>query len=352
MKSVKVNTSKEYEIIIGQDLLKNAGKLVKDKVGFSKVLIITDDVVDELYGKITVDSFKREGFTVEKYVIAHGEQSKNAQNLVSIVSFLAEKQYTRSDIIIALGGGVVGDISGFCAATYMRGVRFVQVPTTLLAAVDSSVGGKTAVDLPQGKNLFGAFWQPSLVICDTNTLDTLSEKIYSDGVAEIIKYGMIYDKNLFDTVKSGVWDREEIIARCVEIKRNVVNCDEYENGVRQILNFGHTFGHGIETLSNFNLTHGACVAIGMTVLTYALLCSGEVDNELYSELIDALKKNNLPCSTEFDGEDIYNKVISDKKRNGDFINLIVVKEIGKAEIAKTDLETVKKLLNSGVKCGK
>ena len=352
MKNIIVNTSKEYEVIIGQNILKDVGKIVKEKVGFSKVCIITDDVVDKIYGESTVVSFINEGFSVDKYVIIHGEQSKNSKNFLEIISFLAEKQYTRTDVIVALGGGVVGDLAGFCAATYMRGIRFVQIPTTLLAAVDSSVGGKTAVDLPQGKNLLGAFWQPSLVMCDTNTLDTLNEKNYADGVAEIIKYGMIYDKKLFDTVKTGTWNREEIIARCIKIKRDVVNCDEFENGLRQILNFGHTFGHGIETLSNFELTHGESVAIGMSVLTYSLTDKGEVDNEVYYELINALKNNNLPYTTEFSADDIFNKVINDKKRNGDFINIIVVKEIGNAEIVKTDLKTINNLLDTGVKCGK
>ncbi len=352
MKIVKVNASKEYEVIIGQNLLKNAGKLVKEKVAFSKICIITDDVVDELYGNETVLSFANEGFLVKKYVITNGEQSKNTENLINIVSFLAENHFTRSDIIVALGGGVVGDLAGFCAATYMRGIRFVQMPTTLLAAVDSSVGGKTAVDLPQGKNLFGAFWQPSLVICDTDTLDTLKSEVYADGVAEIIKYGMIYDCNLFNKVKTGIWDKVEIISRCVEIKRDVVNCDEFENGLRQILNFGHTFGHGIEALSEFKLTHGSCVAIGLCVLTKALVHKGEVNESVYNLLIEALENNNLPTSTDFGAEEIFEKVISDKKRDGDYINLIVVEEIGKAKIEKTNLNTIKKLLILGVKCEK
>lgn len=350
MKIVRINASKEYEVIIGQNILKDAGKLVKEKVDFSKVCIITDDTVDSLYGNSTVNSFEKEGFSVIKYVIPNGEQSKNTQNLINIVSFLAENHFTRADLIVALGGGVVGDLAGFCAATYMRGIRFVQIPTTLLAAVDSSVGGKTAVDLPQGKNLFGAFWQPSLVICDTDTLDTLKSETYADGVAEIVKYGMIYDKNLFDTVKSGTWNRIEVISRCVEIKRDVVNSDEFENGLRQILNFGHTFGHGIESLSNFRLTHGSCVAIGMCVLTYALMQKGEINKSIYDSLKEALINNKLPVSTDYNADDIFDKVTTDKKRKGDYINLIVVKEIGKAEIKKTDLETIKNLIKSGVKC--
>lgn len=350
MKTVNVNASKKYEVIIGNDLIENAGKLIKEKVGFSKICIVTDDTVDSLYGNKTVKALENEGFSVKKYVIPHGEQSKNADNLFKIVSFLAEENFTRNDVLVALGGGVVGDLTGFCAATYMRGIRFVQMPTTLLAAVDSSVGGKTAVDLPQGKNLFGAFWQPSLVICDTDTLDTLSEEIFADGTAEIIKYGMIFDKELFDTVKSGMWNREEVIAKCVEIKRDIVNVDEFENGIRQILNFGHTFGHGIEALSDFQLSHGHCVAIGMAMITYALLEKGEIAKETYNGLIEALNKNNIPVSCDFDYESIYNKVMLDKKSYSGGIKLITVREIGKAQIEETDLLTVKELLKTGVKC--
>ncbi len=350
MIKIKVNTSKAYEVLIGENLIKDAGKLVKEKVAFAKICIITDDTVDALYGKKTVESFENEGFTVEKFVIPHGEQSKNAENLIKIVSFLAEKSFNRSDIIVALGGGVVGDLAGFCAATYMRGIKFVQMPTTLLAAVDSSVGGKTAVDLPQGKNLFGAFWQPSLVICDTDTLTTLSEEIYADGIAEIIKYGMIYDKKLFDIVKSGSWDRNKVIARCVEIKRDVVNEDEFENGLRQILNFGHTFGHAVEALSKFELSHGHSVAIGMAMITYALMEKGEASHNVYDELVKALINNSLPINCQFDSESIYEKVIMDKKSKSDGINLILVKEIGKAQIEKTDFNTINELIKTGVKC--
>lgn len=348
MKNVKVNTSKEYDVIIGQNILEKAGQLVKDKVGFARICIVTDDTVDGLYGSIVVESFMKSGFSVEKIVVPHGEQSKNAENLFMIVNSLAQMRFTRSDMLVALGGGVVGDLTGFCAATYMRGIRFIQIPTTLLAAVDSSVGGKTAVDLPNGKNLFGAFWQPSLVICDTDTLDTLTEEIYADGTAEIIKYGMIYDKTLFDKVKSGNWDRCEIISRCVEIKRDIVNEDEFEKGLRQILNFGHTFGHGIEALSNFQFTHGYCVAIGMAMITRSLVKNGEIDESIYNVLVDSLKANKLPVSCDFDAESIFNMVTSDKKRNGNAINLIVVKEIGKCEIKKTELDKIKELIKLGL----
>ncbi len=348
MKIVEINTSNPYDVLIGQNILKNAGALVKEKVGFSRICIITDDTVDSFYGNKTVESFEKAGFEVEKIVIPHGEQSKSCEILFNIVNTLAKMRFTRSDMLVALGGGVVGDLTGFCAATYMRGIRFIQIPTTLLAAVDSSVGGKTAVDLPAGKNLFGAFWQPSLVICDTDTLDTLTDETYADGTAEIIKYGMIYDRDLFDKVKSGKWDRVEVISRCVEIKRDVVNEDEFEKGLRQILNYGHTFGHGVEALSDFTITHGSCVAIGMCMVTRALVKKDEINASVYKELEKSLKANKLPVSCTFDAESIFQMVTADKKRSGNTINLIVVKEIGKYEIQKVELDKIKELISLGL----
>ena len=348
MKTVTVNASIKYDILIDSGLLDKAGEIVKDKFGINKICIITDDTVDGLYGEKTVNSFKEQGFFVEKIVIPHGEQSKNIDNFINIIRELAKMHFTRNDMLVSLGGGVVGDLCGFCAATYMRGIRFIQMPTTLLAAVDSSVGGKTAIDLPEGKNLFGAFWQPSLVLCDTDTLKTLTKEIYADGCAEIVKYGMIYDKNLFDMVKSGIFDESLVIARCVEIKRDIVNEDEFDNGIRQILNFGHTFGHGIESLSNFEVSHGEGVAIGMAIITNALKNSGKVKEEVYSELVEALNNNNLPTTFKCSYEELFDKVIGDKKRIGDYINLILVKEIGKAEICKTELNKIKELIRIGM----
>jgi 3-dehydroquinate synthase len=348
MKTVRVEASVSYDVIIGQGLISRIGEIVKEQLGLCKICIITDDTVDALYGEKTVKSFTEFGYDVEKIVIPHGEQSKNATNLFDIVNKLAEMRFTRKDMLVALGGGVVGDLTGFCAATYMRGIRFVQVPTTLLAAVDSSVGGKTAVDLPAGKNLFGAFWQPSLVICDTDTLDTLSKEIYADGTAEIIKYGMICDCQLFETVSKGAWDREKVISRCVELKRDVVNRDEFENGLRQILNYGHTFGHAVETLSNFNLTHGTCVAIGMCMICRALVKKGEMDNSVYEKLKNSLKNNNLPTEYECDTNELFEIVGGDKKRAGNAINLIVVKNIGEAEIIKMELDEIKRLIEIGM----
>jgi 3-dehydroquinate synthase len=211
----------------------------------------------------------------------HGEKSKNSVTYINLLNFLAENHITRTDALLALGGGVVGDLTGFAAATFLRGIKFIQCPTTLLAMVDSSVGGKTAIDLECGKNLAGAFYQPSVVICDITTLDTLSEKIFYDGCAEVIKYGVIASEELFEICRDGFKDNiEEIIYRCVSIKRDIVMEDEFDTGMRQLLNFGHTIGHGIEACSKYYITHGTAVAIGMVLITKAAvkmnMCNEEV----------------------------------------------------------------------------
>ena len=224
MQEVTVHASRDYRILIGTGLLPRLGQEAARCVKGRKVCIVSETNVYPHHGAAAEESLKSAGFTVVSYVFSAGESSKNGQNYLTLLNFLAENQLTRADLLIALGGGVVGDLCGFAAATYLRGVAFIQVPTTLLAAVDSSVGGKTAIDLPAGKNLAGAFYQPSLVLCDTNTLSTLPDEIFRDGCAEVIKYGILYDRNFFDYLRStGVsFDREKVIRRCVELKRDVI----------------------------------------------------------------------------------------------------------------------------------
>ena len=261
---IRVTASGSYDIIICRNELDQVGHAVKEVIKKGKIAILTDDKVDKLYGEVVIDSLLRSGFKCDKFVIINGESSKNMGCLTDFVNFLASKQITRDDAVLALGGGVVGDIAGFAAAIFLRGIKYIQVPTTLLAAVDSSVGGKTAVDISAGKNLVGSFHQPSLVYCDISTLDTLEPDIMRDGFAEVIKYGIIMDKNLFQKVlEPPVKNLKEVITRCVEIKCNVVNADEFDKGARQLLNFGHTVGHAIELLSDFSISHGSAVAAGM-----------------------------------------------------------------------------------------
>ncbi len=302
MKTVTVNASKAYDIKIGPGLLSSLGAEAAALGKAKKVAIVSETKVYPLYGKLAEESLEAAGLEVVSFVFPAGEESKCAATYLELLNFLADNKLTRTDLIVALGGGVVGDLAGFAAATYLRGIRFIQIPTTLLAAVDSSVGGKTAIDLSAGKNLVGAFWQPSLVLCDTDTLTSLPLGIFLDGCAEVIKYGILYDEAFFSYLESTgpEFDREAVIARCVEMKRDVVMEDEFDTGARMKLNLGHTIGHGVEASSNFTLSHGKSVAIGMAIVSRASHCS---DND---RIIGILKQFGLPTTTSTGAETLLN----------------------------------------------
>ena len=256
MNSVTISASREYTIHIGSGLIDQIGTYARQIVSPCKVAIISDSHVWPLYGDAVRNSLSASDFQTVNFVFSAGEESKNASTYIQILNFLAENRLTRSDLIIALGGGVTGDITGFAAATYLRGIRYIQIPTSLLAMVDSSVGGKTAIDLPAGKNLVGAFYQPSAVLCDIDTLSTLPQDVFIDGCAEVIKYGVLYDPGLFSHLEQNglSFDREYVITRCVELKKAVVMEDEFDTGNRQMLNLGHTIGHAIEALSEYQIS--------------------------------------------------------------------------------------------------
>ena len=334
MQEVTVHASRDYRILIGTGLLPRLGQEAARCIKGRKVCIVSETNVYPHHGAAAEESLKEAGFTVVSYVFSAGESSKNGQNYLTLLNFLAENQLTRVDLLIALGGGVVGDLCGFAAATYLRGVAFIQVPTTLLAAVDSSVGGKTAIDLPAGKNLAGAFYQPSLVLCDTNTLSTLPDEIFRDGCAEVIKYGILYDRNFFDYLRStGVsFDREKVIRRCVELKRDVVAEDEFDTGARMKLNLGHTVGHGIEAKSQFAVSHGKAVAIGTAIVSRAAAKCGMLSQADANVIVDILNAYGLPTTTEYSVEELAHFMLSDKKRSGGTVNLIIPREIGRYSV--------------------
>jgi len=344
MRIVTVNASKRYEIKIGPGLLSAVGAEAKQLGRAETVCIVSESRVWPLYGDAVTESLEHAGFRVLSYVFPAGEESKNAAVYLSLVNFLAEHKLTRSDLIVALGGGVVGDLAGFAAATFLRGIRFIQIPTTLLAAVDSSVGGKTAIDLPAGKNLCGAFCQPSLVLCDTDTLISLPDAVFRGGCAEVIKYGILYDPQLFSYLEdTGLsFDREAVIARCVELKRDVVMEDEFDTGERMKLNLGHTIGHGVEARSNFTLSHGESVAIGMAIVSRASQCP---DN---GRILNLLEKFGLPTSTEYPLEDLYAYTLSDKKRSGSTLKLIIPRSIGNCEVVPTPINELKSFIQAGL----
>ncbi len=344
METVKVGTSRTYEIHIEEGLLDRVAEECSAVLHSEKALLLTDSNVKPLYGEAVYRSLTEAGYQVTEYVIPAGEESKNTEQYLKIVSTLAKEGFSRSDAIVALGGGVVGDLAGFCASSYLRGIPFVQIPTTLLACVDSSVGGKTAVNLPEGKNLLGAFYQPCLVLIDPLTLKTLTPAVYADGMAEVIKYGMIRDPELFDALEKHAWTDTQIITRCVTIKSRVVAEDEFDNGCRLLLNYGHTIGHAIEKCSHFEVSHGSAVAIGMAVMARA-----EEGGAALSKRLDAvLKGYGLPTVCEFSAEELYLAAMADKKRRNQTLHIITVPMLGNGTIVTIPVEELRAYLQRGL----
>lgn len=347
MKKIIVNAHTSYNIFIGGGLLEKAGELISQTEKTKKCVIVTDSNIEPLYGDKVKSILEKSGFTVSVFVVPAGETSKSHFQLIALYNFLIKKDITRSDFLVALGGGVVGDLTGFCAATYLRGIDYVQIPTTLLAQVDSSVGGKTAVNIDAGKNLVGAFKQPSLVITDTDTLSTLSEEIFAEGMGEVIKYGMIRSKALFNELLKGnpMDGLEEIIAECVSIKRDVVQNDEFDTGERMILNFGHTFGHAIEKKAGYGkIPHGKAVAIGMYMITSAAEKMGGAQEGTAEMLKACLRANNLPYKFDIEPNELYSLSIGDKKRTTNKTRILICPEVGRCEILPMNLEQYKDFL--------
>lgn len=350
MREVIVRASTEYAILIGRGLLAQTGAEIAKRIQPCKAAIITDTTVEKLYAAQVEHSLAQAGFTTCRFAYPAGEGSKNIHTLSDILEFLAEEEVTRQDIIVALGGGVAGDMAGFAAAVYQRGIRFVQVPTTFLAAVDSSVGGKTAIDLKAGKNMAGAFYQPHLVLCDVDTLSTLPEEIFADGIAETLKYGVIGDAALFEKTASGDFKKEleEIIETCVKMKRDIVMEDEFDTGLRQLLNLGHTLGHAIEKESGFTLSHGHAVAIGMYLIARVSGKRGLAAAGLAEQIKTALEQNGLPVAAPYAAEEIAAGVCKDKKRRGGEISFVFPTKIGHCEIIKIPVTEVAALVEEAL----
>lgn len=348
MQKITVDTKKSYDIYVGEHLLAQTAQLLGEITSFAQVVIVTDDIVADLYLDTVKQSFPDQSI-VSSFVIKNGEQSKNAENLLALYDFMAEQNITRSDLVIALGGGVVGDLTGFCASSFLRGIKYVQIPTTLLAQVDSSVGGKTAINIKAGKNLVGSFYQPIAVLCDTATLSTLSDPIFSDGVAEIIKYGCIYDRTLFDRI-SEIRNKEtleQIIVRCIEIKAEIVKQDEFDLGLRMILNFGHTLGHAVEKYYDFTTyTHGQGVAIGMVKITALSEAAGYTQKGTTKQIVSLLKQFQLPTTCALPDKKALELCCHDKKNINNAIHLILLKEIGSCIVQKMRIEELSSFLNT------
>ncbi len=338
MKTLAVNTSRPYEIKIGRGSLDQAGVLCRQAIpNARKLTIVTDSRVLPLYLARTADSLEQMGFQIQCLTIPAGEASKSAEQLVILWEKMMAFGMTRTDAVVALGGGVVGDLAGFAAATLLRGVDYVQIPTTLLSQVDSSVGGKVAIDLRAGKNLAGAFWQPSLVIIDPGCLDTLPDRTFSDGMAEVIKYGCILDRKLFELLnrcgsRVRVMERiVDVVYTCCDLKRRVVVEDERDTGLRQLLNFGHTVGHAFELAGHYETwTHGQGVAAGMNWAAQLGVELGVTPPATVECIQELLKKFDLPLDIPCPWETMTEAVGLDKKNAGDHISLIVLEKLGQA----------------------
>lgn len=348
-RTVKINVNKEYDVIIESGILPYCGKIVKEKLGDCRIAVITDSNVADLYLKTVLSSLAEEKLPTEHYIFNAGEKSKNISTLADILEFLADNKLTRSDAVIALGGGVTGDIAGFAASVYLRGVKFIQIPTTLLAAVDSSVGGKNAVDLNAGKNLAGTFKQPDAVICDPMTLSTLSEKEFSNGLAEAIKYGVIFSEQLFEYFENDqIEDNlDAIIEKCVVFKGKTVEKDEFDTGERKLLNLGHTIGHAIEKCSNYTIPHGFAVAAGMAMTARAGEKCGITNIGTANRIENLMKRLSLPISTTFDSSSLTAAALSDKKRSGNKITLVIPEKIGKCILKEIAVDDIEDFINKG-----
>ena len=334
MTVIPVSLDKGYQVHIGRGLLTRAGALIRSVSAARTVALISDDRVYPLYGTALADSLAAAGFAVVSFTFPNGERSKNLRTYCDILDFLAQNRLSRTDLVVALGGGVVGDLAGFAAATYLRGIGCVQIPTTLLAAVDSSVGGKTGVDLPAGKNLAGAFAQPRLVLCDPDTFETLEPAVFRDGCAEVIKYGLLGDRDFFDSLlrTPAAQQIETVVASCVRMKRDLVQRDPFDTGDRRLLNLGHTVGHAVETCSDYTVSHGAAVAMGMAAITRAAVKQNICTEDTLTAVLDILNRYDLPTELPYTAARLAEAAASDKKIAGGAVHLILPETVGRCRI--------------------
>ena len=347
MDSVCVHSSKNYDVEIGSGLLDTCGEEISKVTKSKHCALISDSNVDLIYGERVLKSLKEAGFTVHKFVFPSGEKYKTTKTYIDILEFLADMSFDRQDSIIALGGGVASDMAGYAAATYMRGISLINIPTTLLAMVDASIGGKTAINLGAHKNLVGAFWQPNLVLCDIEVLSTLSAKIFADGCAEVIKYAILDDPEILDLMQDMHSNIEEIITRCIKIKKKYTEEDERETGSRVMLNLGHSIGHAFEVLSEYKVTHGRAVSIGIAGIARSAYANGECSQECVKKIVESLTKANLPTEIDYEPNELVRVMMTDKKRDGDSIKLIIPREIGRCEIRETPYSELANYIASG-----
>lgn len=333
MTRVRVAVNPPYEAAVGAGLLDRLGELLRPLAAGS-VMVVTEENVAPLYLDRAAASLSAAGFAVRTVVLPAGEATKSAQYYVNLLERFAP--LTRSDTVLALGGGVVSDLAGFAAATYLRGIRSVNVPTTLLAMVDAAVGGKTGIDLPTGKNLVGAFCQPALVVCDPTLLTTLPPRELRSGWAEVIKTAILFDPPLFQRLKTGEAATEQVVAACLQHKSAVLSRDVYDRGERQLLNLGHTLGHAVEVCSDYRVTHGEAVAVGIAGMARAFSRDA-------AEIIALLEQFGLPTRTELSPRVLAQAALHDKKRRGDTVTLVIPERIGGCTLRSVPTNTLEEI---------
>ncbi len=359
--TLDIDTPQPYQVHIGTFLLEQAGAITRNVCPRAvRALIITDSNVGPLYAAPVQASLIEAGLSASVATFEAGETHKRIETFSMLLERCAEEELTRSDVIVALGGGVTGDMAGFVAATYMRGIDFIQIPTSLLAMVDSSVGGKTAIDLSAGKNLAGAFWQPKAVLADVGCLGTLSDEQFADGCGEVVKHAVIADADLFSELertpltpallKEDLSRVAFLIARNIDIKRAVVVADEREANMRKLLNFGHSIGHGVEAAEDFRLGHGTCVGIGMVAIASASVTAELCPEDVPERIAKLLMAHGLSLDFSASPETIYNEALHDKKRAGATIDLVIPRGIGAASISSTPLDEFRRILEVGLAC--
>lgn len=350
MKKIHVAASREYDVLIERGILDAAGEeTVRCAPRACLAAVIAGERVFSIYGARLCAALERAGLELAVFTYPGGEGCKTLETYEAILNFLAQRRFGRSDAVVALGGGVTGDMAGFAAATYQRGTALVQIPTTLLAMVDSSVGGKTAVNLGSGKNQVGCFYQPYAVLCDPDTLDTLPEAEYKNGCAEVIKYGVLGSEGFFEELKAtpAAGQAEHVIETCVTMKRDIVAADEFDTGKRMLLNLGHTVGHAVEKCSGYEISHGCAVAIGMAVIARAAAKRGICTADTAARITDILKAYGLPVETEFTAEALYGAMLADKKISGASVRLIVPEGIGHCRIETVPAAEMREWLRDG-----
>ncbi|MDO4815642.1 MAG: 3-dehydroquinate synthase [Bacillota bacterium] len=347
MSKIHVAASCSYDVTVESGIISRVGEEAARLMKPCKAVVVSGERVFPLYGETVVGSLKKAGFEVLSFIHKSGEEAKSLEVYGALQSFLCENHISRSDALFALGGGVTGDLTGFAAATYQRGMAFVQIPTTLLAMVDSSVGGKTAVNLAAAKNQLGCFYQPKAVFCDPDVLKTLSDEDYRCGCAEVIKYGVLGNAEFFSEIeKNHIRNQEEqVITTCVTMKRDIVKVDEFDNGLRRLLNLGHTIGHAVEKCSGFEISHGDAVAMGLAAIMRGASARGICSVSDFERVIAVLRKYNLPTELCFGSEELLEACRADKKISGGKLHLVVPEKIGACRIIPIEIDEIQSWLN-------